>query len=119
MKVAIVGSRDRKAEADKKIIRDFVNGLSPDTVVVSGRCRGVDTWAEQAADARGLKCLIFRPNIVEGMTYGEKVQEFYRRNREIVDAADVVCALMSDKRKGGTGYTVDYAMSKGKRVHLL
>ena len=119
MRAAIVGSRDRGSEKDRILVENLVNSLPDDAVVVSGGCRGVDTWAEESADKRGLKVLIFRPNIVDAMTYGEKVQQFYRRNREIVDNSDVVYALMSRRRKGGTGYTVDYAKSKGKKVNLL
>ena len=119
MKIAIVGSRDRDMAEDKALVKELVNSLLTDDIVVSGGCRGVDTWAEKAADTRGLKKLIFKPCILKGMTYGEKVLEYYKRNRKIVDNADVVYALMSSRRKGGTGYTVDYAKSKGKKVNLL
>jgi len=119
MRAAIIGSRDRDSADDRAKIINLVDSLSSDTIVVSGGCRGVDSWAEKAAKSRGLDRMIFRPKLRRDMTRSEIVEEYYRRNRKIIDNADIVYAMTSNKRKGGTGYTVNYALSKGKIVNLL
>jgi hypothetical protein len=54
--VAIVGSRNFP---HKHWVDAFVDRLQPDTVVISGGAKGVDTWAEKAARKRGLNVKIF------------------------------------------------------------
>lgn len=61
MKVAIVGSRDFRP-LDR--VEDFVMRLAekyPDSIVISGGARGVDSIAERVAEHVGLEVLSFRP----------------------------------------------------------
>lgn len=44
---------------------------------------------------------------------------FHRRNRYMVDHADVLIAVYDGKPSGGTAYTVDYARRNGKTVVIL
>jgi nucleoside 2-deoxyribosyltransferase len=48
------------------------------------------------------------------------VEEYYRRNREIVDNSDMVYAFIAPDGidRGGTWYTINYAKLKGKEVIL-
>jgi hypothetical protein len=125
MKVAIVGSRKRSFinkvkinEKTKKEVEDLVDWLQDYDVVVSGGCKGVDSWAISRAIRRGLVTEIHFPNIKKGMTYEEMVAEYYARNRKVVDASDIVFAFPLNENTGGTGYTINYAKEKGKQVIL-
>jgi hypothetical protein len=58
--VGIVGARKFK---DRKSVIDFVNGLPVGSIVVTGSCRGVCTWAGSAAKLRGLRVKIYSPDL--------------------------------------------------------
>jgi len=118
MKVAIVGSRERNKPEDQKAVEDLVDWLQNYDVVVSGGCRGVDSWAISRAIRRGLVTEIHFPDIKKGMPYGDMVNKYYERNRKVVDNCDIVFAFPIDENKGGTGYTIKYAREKGKQVIL-
>lgn len=44
---------------------------------------------------------------------------FHRRNRYMVDHADVLLAVYDGNDKGGTSYTIKYALKQGKTIILL
>lgn len=56
MRVAIVGSR---AYPTPDEVYNYIGYLKPDDIVISGGARGVDTWAENTAKARGLTTIVF------------------------------------------------------------
>ena len=128
MNIAVVGSRKRSFigktkinKTTKKEVEDLVNSLDINNTVVSGGCRGVDSWAIDAAIRRGMRTHIVLPSIYQTMNYGEIVEEYYRRNREVVNCSDEVYAFVSKdmEKKGGTWYTINFANEKGKKVTIL
>lgn len=56
MKIAIVGSRNWK---DLLRIKNYIDTLDEETVVISGAAIGVDRAAERLAKMRGLETKIF------------------------------------------------------------
>jgi predicted Rossmann fold nucleotide-binding protein DprA/Smf involved in DNA uptake len=120
MKVGVVGSRQRNTEKDRQEVIDFVNSLPLTDIVVSGGCYGPDRWAEDAAKARGMKTMIFRPERISRFSsYFELCNAYYERNRKIIDNSDLVYAFVARSGlKGGTRNTVNYALKTGKRVVL-
>ena len=111
VKVAVVGSREY---TDRQRVIDFINGLKPDTIVVSGGARGVDTWAVKAAEARGLRTIDLLPEFkVTGGPY--RRQDYFDRNDKIVDESDHVAAFW-DGKSAGTRYTMDRARQQNKLV---
>lgn len=121
MKIAIIGSRERSffdIIKTKKEVEDLVDSLYDDDIVISGGCRGVDVWAISRAKSRGLITKEYFPNIKKNMLYGDMVNAYYKRNRKIVDNSDVIYAFPSIMNKGGTGYTIEYAIKKGKKVFI-
>lgn len=107
MKLLIVGSRS---------ITDF--DLSPYvsesvTTVISGGARGVDSLAEQYADAHRLSKYILRPRYE---LYGRAAP--LKRNEEMVDMADAVLVIW-DKRSKGSRFTIEYAKKKNKPLTLV
>ena len=113
------------------------------TVFISGMARGFDTWvAEDVCELKKsnseikLICAIPFDRQASGWT-DEEIERyenikkqadeivvtspsynkgcFHKRNRYMVDNAEtVVCCF--DGKPGGTAYTVDYALKKGKMV---
>lgn len=116
MKVGIVGSRRRE---DKQSVLYLVGILKDDDIVVSGGCRGVDVWAEERANRRGLKIIIFKPKLKGLKNKGEIVNAYYERNKQIAQEADIVFAFVSKDRKGGTENTIKWARQLGKPVYIM
>ena len=115
MKVAIVGSRSR---LDKHNIIKVVDSLAKDDIVVSGGCKGVDTWAEERAKERGLKVIIFKPNLENIQGRGDMIQRYYDRNKLIAKEARIIYAFVTNDRKGGTENTIGYAKELGRKIIL-
>lgn len=110
MRVAIVGSRDYP---NRTQVEEYVATLEVGTVVVSGGATGVDTWAVEAAQKRGLKTVVVRP---DWATHGKAAGMI--RNRAIVEQADAVVAFW-DGQSPGTKHTLDHAARLGKPVTLI
>lgn len=115
MKYGIVGSRRR---TDRSSVEWFVDQLHADDVVVSGGCRGVDTWAETRARERGLQTLIFAPAEVEVERVGFAAAA-HHRNWHIAKACDILVAFVAPDHTGGTESTIKFAKSMQKPVILL
>jgi predicted Rossmann fold nucleotide-binding protein DprA/Smf involved in DNA uptake len=104
---------------DKESVVAYVNTLPEGTVVVSGGCEGVDTWAIDRAKELGLKWKIFFPDFKGAKTYGDLCKRYYARNEEVVKFSDVIVAFVSDDRKGGTENTIKWAKKYGKPVIIM
>ena len=115
MRVAIVGSRRR---TDRASVDSYVASLPGGAVVISGGCRGVDTWAAAAARARGLAVIEHRPDLSGIRSRGEAVRRYHARNARVVADADVLVAFVSPNRKGGTENTINHARRAGKPVEI-
>ena len=115
MRIGIVGSRKI---IDAQIVEDIVNNLSPMDVVVSGGCKGPDTYAEDRAIAIGLKTTIHKPDL-DGITdRGDMINRYYERNRRVVQDCDLLIAFVNKDRKGGTENTIMWAKKLGVR-HII
>lgn len=108
--VAVVGSR---GWPEPDAVSDYVNSLDKTDTVVSGGAKGVDTWAQIAAEERGMSTLIFPP---DWNTHGKKAGIL--RNMTIVDNADRVVAFW-DGSSVGTKHAIDYATKSGKSVLIF
>jgi hypothetical protein len=85
-------------------------------VLISGGCRGVDTWAADAARARGLQVVVHLPDLDGARARWETTKRHYARNQVVVDDCDQVIAFVSNERRGGTEDTIDRAHAAGKPV---
>lgn len=124
-KIAIVGSRtyplpkhiwdnmeleakDVAAAAGREFVKRFISHLSPSQhVVVSGGAEGVDSWAAEFAEERGITVVVIRPNWKK---YGRGAG--FKRNTEIVLAGDDVIAFWDGKSQG----TLD-SVKKAHKTH--
>ena len=115
MKYGIVGSRRR---IDRHNVLSFIKSLKNDDIVISGGCRGIDTWAEEIAKSLGIKTIIYKPDLKNIKSKGDMIQRYYDRNKKIAQACDVLIAFVSSDRKGGTENTIKYATELGKIVEV-
>ena len=111
--VGIVGSRQR---TDKHNVIKLVDSLPQNSVVVSGGCRGVDTWALVRAKQRGLHTIVCKPDLTNAKENYEIAKKFYERNKKIVQHSNIIIAFVAPNRKGGTENTIKWAKKMGKRV---
>ena len=112
MRVAIVGSRDYPNWSS---IINFVKRLAgkyPDTVVVSGGARGVDSVAVKAAELAGLKVEVYP---ADWDKHGKKAG--FLRNKTIVDRADKLVAFW-DMESAGTAHSIGLALEKKIPVYV-
>lgn len=86
--VAIIGSRHYPEPGP---VSAYVSRLPADAVAVSGGSPGVDSFAEDAAKARGLETLIFAADWDQ---FGRRAGPI--RNARIVAQADRVVAGVAD-----------------------
>ena len=104
MKLLIVGSR---SIIDYDLSAHIPEGVE---LIISGGAKGIDTLAEQYADAHGIEKLIVRPQYDR---FGRAAP--IKRNEEMVSLCDTVLAIW-DGESRGTRYTLDYARKKGKEI---
>lgn len=107
-RVAIVGSREYP---NLDLVREFVNALPLDTVIVSGGARGVDRVAADAARARGMAVVEHLPDDEDGPG------RFHVRNRKIVNDSHRVAAFWDGKSRG-TSYTFNYGKERNRAVEV-
>ncbi len=107
MKLMIAGSRSITAFDLSPYIPAEVD------TIISGGAGGIDTLAEQYADAHRLSKWIIRPQYDR---YGRGAP--IKRNREMVDMADRVLVVWDGISKG-TAITVAYAKKQQKPLTLI
>ena len=99
MKLVIAGSREWGYKHLDKIYQ-FMRTLPPDTEIVSGRARGVDSFAETMALRLNMKTTVFR---ADWKHYGHSAG--FRRNIEMINYADRVVCFWDGQSKG-TAHTI-------------
>jgi hypothetical protein len=104
-------------------------------VFVSGGCKkgGIDIWAENVADAYGLKKHIFIPEIEQWDDYNQEMSggegwarpEIYQkgyksRNMDIAKNIEILYCIDPKNRQGGGGlWTLRHAKKIGKETHHI
>jgi len=110
--LAIVGSRMLEGHPRlNATIRDVLLTYRP-RKVISGGARGVDRAAAEIAEARGIPTQVFRPwpKAQGRQAFAIAASE---RNQQIVDAADLVVAIIGDGKSNGTRDTLRRAARSG------
>jgi len=112
MNVGIVGARKYK---DRKSVTDLVNSLPADSVLVTSGCAGVCTWVREEAEKRKMEVVVYSPDLQNIRAWFEVPKRYYQRNKELVEACDLLHAFISqeDGFVGGTKFEVDYAVLMG------
>ena len=105
MKVMVAGSRGIVTEIDKYMPENT-------TMIISGGAVGIDRCAEIYADKMNIPKVIVRPDYAN---YGKLAP--LKRNKEMVDMADMVIAIW-DGHSRVTKNTIDYAISINKPLKI-
>jgi len=113
MKIAIVGSRQCDAQPAVEYLISSLAAKDPNTTIVSGGARGVDSWAAEAAKRAGLKVETYLP---DWQTHGKGAG--FIRNTVIVEESDKVIAFW-DGMSTGTQDTIRKAQSVDKLAKVF
>ena len=117
VRVGIVGSRRWK---NREMVEGLINMLPEGVTVVSGGCRGVDTWASETARQRSLVVVEHLPDLPPaGSPHWEFTKAYHTRNRLIAEDVDVLYAFVARDRRGGAENTIKHAMELGVRVEVI
>ena len=110
MNIGIVGARKYQ---DKQTVIDLVMSLPADATIITSSCKGVCTWVKEAAEERGMKVIVFTPDLSNIRAWFDIPKRYYQRNKEMVEACDLVHTFISaeDGFIGGTRFEVEYAVS--------
>ena len=104
MIIAVIGSRNF---SDYRLLESTLVVLPEITKIVSGGAKGADSLAEIYAEKYQLPLIVFKP---DWQKYGRGAGIV--RNREIIEAADMVVAFWDGSSKG-TASSLKFAKSKG------
>ena len=96
MTIGIIGARKYR---DRQSVIDLVRTLPSNLVIVTSSCRGVCTWTASEAKARGLRVIVFSPDLQGLRSKFEVAKRYYERNRKLIEACNVVHAFIS--KEGG------------------
>ena len=126
MKVGVTGTREGATAYQLAELRTVLTELKG-TEFHHGDCAGVDVQAAAIAKELGYRIVCHPPKSSEqqGFFGGDEVREplgYLQRDRNIVDATDVLLVVPLQNAwqpKGGTWYTHDYAVKKGKPVSVI
>ena len=115
--IGIVGARKYK---DKPSVKDLIQYLPADSVIVTSTCKGVCSWTIEAARERDMEVMVYSPDLSNIRSNFEVAKRYYERNRELIERCDLVHAFISEEDgcTGGTGFEVEYASKLGKPVEL-
>lgn len=114
--IGIVGSRRRTSYSDfEKCEKAFLDIYKEGDWIVSGGCpSGGDAFAEKIAKQRGLTILIHYPD-----WNGIGKAAGFIRNTKIAEDADIIIAVVSEDRTGGTEDTILKAEKLGKKIVIV
>lgn len=126
MKIGVTGTREGANAYQLAELRTVLTELKG-TEFHHGDCAGVDVQAAAIAKELGYRIVCHPPKSSEqqGFFGGDEVREplgYLQRDRNIVDATDVLLVVPLQNAwqpKGGTWYTHDYAVKKGKPVSVI
>jgi hypothetical protein len=112
MNIGIVGARKYQ---DRQSVLGLVESLPAEATIITSSCKGVCTWVKEAAEERGMRVIVFAPDLSNIRARFDIPKRYYQRNKEMVVACDLLHALISaeDGFIGGTRFEGEYAVSLG------
>lgn len=126
MIIGLTGTRSGMNEQQKAAVYEFLKSQEVGTLH-HGDCVGVDVEVAELAKSLGWK-VVCHPPIKDELRAFHKSNEFqsplsyFARNRNIVDECELLMVVPyqdSPQNQGGTWYTHDYAVKKGKPVQIF
>ena len=92
MNIGIVGARKYQS---KQSVLDLVVSLPADATIITSSCKGVCTWVKEVAEGRGMKVIVFAPDLENIRAWFDIPKRYYQRNKEMVGTCDLVHAFIS------------------------
>lgn len=125
MNIGVTGTREGMNESQFEQVKKFLKECGG-TVLHHGDCAGVDAEVATLAKEMGYRIVCHPPesDYLRAYIPADEMREplgYLKRDRNIVDAVELllVVPLQNERQdKGGTWYTYDYALKKGKTVHM-
>jgi hypothetical protein len=117
MNIGIVGARKYR---DRDSVINLINYLPIESVIITSSCKGVCTWVREEAERRGMEVMLFIPDLSNIRAWFEILKRYYQRNKELVEACDLLYAFISQENgfTGGTRFEVEYAVRLGIPVQV-
>ncbi len=116
MFIGITGSRKM---LDRTRVESIINAIPGHCVIVSGGCRGVDSWAIEKAKNNGLKTIIHLPDLSACHRKYEYAKAYHARNQKIIDDCSIIIAFPATMPPtGGTVDTIKRAKKSGKHIFI-
>ena len=117
MNIGIVGARKYQ---DKQSVINLVNSLPNKSVIITSACKGACTWVREEAEKRKMEVILFTPDLSNIRAWFEVPKRYYQRNKELVEACDMLYAFISaeDGYVGGTRFEIEYALKLGIPVQI-
>jgi len=124
IKIGFTGTRDEITEFQKNNLKDTLQNIKdPIESVHHGDCVGADTAFHEICAELGLKIVIHPPEKQDLRAFNKgdvmiEEKSYFARNRDIVDECDllIACTKTNFETKGGTWYTINYAIKRKKFV---
>lgn len=129
MKVAVIGSRTFGDYAMIKDYLDRLNAMREISRIISGGAAGADMLGERWAEENKVEKLVFEAKwddlthsdaLIKVNSRGKQydARAGFRRNKDIIEAADVVIAFW-DGSSRGTKDGIDHAGKIGKPIKII
>lgn len=133
MKVGFTGTRKGMTDAQHSALADWIDAHPSMAEFHHGDCVGADAESHVAVLCWSRAHIFVHPPVDDSLAAtcagGARVtrlprKTYFARNRDIVDACDVLLACPMEKwttlpNRGGTAYTVGYARKCGKLVVIF
>jgi hypothetical protein len=127
MKIGVTGTREGANDDQLLRVISFMESLGTGHELHHGDCTGVDIQIAAVAKQLGWRIVCHPPRMTETQGYfgGDEVREplgYLQRDRNIVDQTELLLVVPLQNKwqpKGGTWYTHDYAVKKGKTVEVF
>ena len=110
MIIAVIGSRNF---LNYELLESILDSLPKASQFVSGGAKGADKLAELYAEKNQIPVVIFKP---DWQKYGKAAGVI--RNREIIEAAEMLVAFWDGESKG-TASSLAFAKKKGMPIHTV
>lgn len=127
MKLGVTGTRNGMTVKQFEAVESLIYRLKP-SELHHGDCVGVDNQAAEVAWEAKVRVICHPPIDQRLRAFNARHAEsrepltHFARNRAIVDESDAMLVVpMQGERqeRGGTWYTFDYAVKRGKPVYLV
>jgi hypothetical protein len=127
IKIGITGTRSGGTPEQLDAVFEYLASLPKGAELHHGDCVGADFDVATIAASLGMRIVCHPPSKDELRAFFESDEtrhplSYFARNRNIVDETDVLLVVpyqTSPQTMGGTWYTHDYAVKRGKPVKIF